>query len=102
MINLDLEKELNKHNIAENNGCVILTIDSEFGNGKTFFLKAFQTEYEKKFDAIIYIDTWEKDYLNNPVLSIVRQVVLHNVFKNLQTTKKLKKVLLNLLKILQK
>lgn len=28
LINLDLEKELNKNNIAENNGCVILTIDS--------------------------------------------------------------------------
>ncbi len=113
LINLDLEKELNKNNIAENNGCVILTIDSEFGNGKTFFLKAFQTEYEKKFDAIqteyakkfdaiIYIDTWEKDYLNNPVLSIVRQVVLHNVFKNSQTTKKIKKGVVKFTKNLAK
>ena len=102
LINLDLEKELNKHNIAENNGCVILTIDSEFGNGKTFFLKAFQTEYEKKFDAIIYIDTWEKDYLNNPVLSIVRQVVLHDVFKHSQTTKKIKKGVVKFTKNLAK
>jgi len=62
--NLKLEKLLEHEKIAESNGSVVLTLDSEFGNGKTSFLKYFQEEYQtkdqeiNKFDAIIYIDTW--------------------------------------------
>ena len=74
-----MEQLLEHKKIAESNGSVVLTLDSEFGNGKTSFLKYFQEEYQKKdqetdkFDAIIYIDTWQADYgtllhCNSPII----------------------------------
>ena len=49
--NLEIEKQLNKIKLAENNGCVVLTIDSSFGNGKTLFLKEFKKHYQQQILA---------------------------------------------------
>jgi hypothetical protein len=92
--NLETEKQLNKIQLAENNGCVVLTIDSSFGNGKTLFLQEFKKHYQQKespnFDAIIYLDTWQQDYLNNPILSIVRQIMQEKIFSETEKLKNLK------------
>jgi|GEM_PF-1544996 len=100
--NLETEKQLNKIQLAENNGCVVLTIDSSFGNGKTLFLKEFQECYQQKrssnFDAIIYLDTWQQDYLNNPILSIVRQIMQEKIFSETEKLKNLKSGTLKLVK----
>lgn len=106
--NLELEQFLEHKKIAESNGSVVLTLDSEFGNGKTSFLKYFQEEYQTndqetdKFDAIIYIDTWQADYLNNPILSIVKQIVKHPVFFESQKKQKLQTVTINFCKTIAK
>lgn len=106
--NLELEQLLEHKKIAENDGSVVLTIDSEFGNGKTSFLKYFQEEYQKKdqetdkFDAIIYIDTWQADYLNNPILSIVKQIVKHPVCFESQKKQELQTVTINFCKTIAK
>ncbi len=117
LYNVKLEKALNspKVNLAENNGCVVFTIDSNFGNGKTLFLKEFKKHYLKEFKehyhnkqqsgfrAIIYLDAWQQDYLNNPVLSIVRQILSQEqeCIKK-ESKKKLKKATYNLIKIVAK
>ena len=106
--NLELEQLLEHKKIAESNGSVVLTLDSEFGNGKTSFLKYFQEEYQKKdqetdkFDAIIYIDTWQADYLNNPILSIVKQIVKHPVCFESQKKQELQTVTINFCKTIAK
>ncbi|NBR95881.1 MAG: hypothetical protein EBT55_06220, partial [Proteobacteria bacterium] len=98
--NLETEKQLNKIKLAENNGCVVLTIDSSFGNGKTLFLKEFKECYQQKkwYNAIIYLDTWQQDYLNNPILSIVRQIMQEEVFSETEKLKNLKSGTLKLVK----
>ncbi len=109
LYNVKLEKALNSPevNLAENNGCVVFTIDSNFGNGKTLFLKEFKKHYHNKqqpgFSAIIYLDAWQQDYLNNPVLSIVRQILSQEqeCIKK-ESKKKLKKATYNLIKIVAK
>ena len=90
--NLEIEKQLNKIKLAENNGCVVLTIDSSFGNGKTLFLKEFKKHYQQKesSNTIIYLDTWQQDYLNNPILSIVRQIMQEKIFSETEKLKNLK------------
>ncbi len=100
--NLETEKQLNKIKLAENNGCVVLTIDSSFGNGKTLFLKEFKKHYQQKessnFNAIIYLDTWQQDYLNNPILSIVRQIMQEKILCETEKLKNLKSCTLKLVK----
>lgn len=104
--NLEIEKQLNKIKLAENNGCVVLTIDSSFGNGKTLFLKEFKKHYQQQilanFNAIIYLDTWQQDYLNNPILSIVRQIMQENILCETEKLKNLKSGTLRLVNSIAK
>ncbi len=106
--NLEIEKQLNKIKLAENNGCVVLTIDSSFGNGKTLFLKEFKKHYQQqkssntRYNAIIYLDTWQQDYLNNPILSIVRQIMQENILCETEKLKNLKSGTLRLVKSITK
>ena len=56
----------------------------------------------KWYNAIIYLDTWQQDYLNNPILSIVRQIMQEKIFSETEKLKNLKSGTFKLVNIIAK
>ena len=56
----------------------------------------------KWYNAIIYLDTWQQDYLNNPILSIVRQIMQEKILCETEKLKNLKSGTLRLVKSITK
>ncbi len=55
-----------------------VSLNAEFGNGKTIFLKMFQNFIEKeKKDGyhVIFIDAWKSDYAKEPIIPIISELV---------------------------
>ena len=58
-------------------GAWTISLNAEFGNGKTTFLKMFQhfIEDEKKQDYnIIFINAWESDFYGEPIIAILSEL----------------------------
>ncbi len=52
----------------------VLNVDGEWGSGKTFFLKAWQNKLNKD-NPTCFIDAWNIDYLNDPLITIASKVL---------------------------
>lgn len=53
---------------------IVLALDDEWGNGKTYFLKRWVGAHTKENNGkatTVYFDAFEHDYLSDPLLSIV-------------------------------
>lgn len=76
---------LNRKNIAVNltniidsqQDGMVLAIDSEWGAGKTTFIRMWQTflnnVYKEKFDALYY-NAWANDYIKEPLVSVLSEL----------------------------
>ncbi len=52
----------------------IISIDGQWGTGKTFLLKRWQKELERDHFRAIYFNAWEDDFCDDPLLSIIGQL----------------------------
>ena len=52
----------------------IISIDGQWGTGKTFLLKRWQKDLEKDQFRAIYYNAWEDDFCDDPLLSIIGQM----------------------------
>lgn len=52
-----------------------VSLDGEWGTGKTFFLKRWQKQLQAKGFHAIYFNAWEDDFHADPLVAIVGQLV---------------------------
>ena len=52
----------------------IISIDGQWGTGKTFLLKRWQRGLERDRFRAIYYNAWEDDFCDDPLLSIIGQM----------------------------
>ncbi|GMV50918.1 MAG: hypothetical protein AMXMBFR67_24610 [Nitrospira sp.] len=53
---------------------VVLAIDAQWGNGKTTFIKMWETKLEKEGFLYVHINAWETDFTKDPFLSLVSEI----------------------------
>ncbi len=58
-------------------GSYTVSLNAEFGNGKTTFLKMFEhfINNEKSDYDVFFINAWESDFYNEPVIAILSEFV---------------------------
>lgn len=52
----------------------VLNLNSEWGSGKTYFLKRWKHDLSR-LHPVIYIDAWRNDYSDDPLMSVVSSVI---------------------------
>ncbi|GAB1072008.1 MAG: hypothetical protein SAqTSA_21080 [Shewanella algae] len=52
----------------------VLNLDSEWGSGKTYFIKRLASELKDSF-PVVYIDAWQQDYSDDPLLTVVSSIL---------------------------
>ncbi|MDX7786735.1 KAP family P-loop NTPase fold protein [Aeromonas caviae] len=52
----------------------VLNLNSEWGTGKTYFLKRWKHDLSKRH-PVIYIDAWKNDHSDDPLMSVVSSVI---------------------------
>ena len=57
-------------------GSYTISLNAEFGNGKTTFLKMFEhfIKKEKQDYNVIFINAWESDFYGEPVIAILSEL----------------------------
>ena len=60
--------------IRDEQDSFIISIDGEWGSGKTFLLRRWQRELERDGFRAIYYNAWEDDYCDDPLLAIIGQL----------------------------
>ncbi len=55
----------------------VVSIDGYWGTGKTFMLKRWRRDLEKKGFQSIYFNAWEDDFCDDPLLAIIGQLSIH-------------------------
>jgi len=45
----------------------VLNLNSEWGSGKTYFLKRWSDDLKPHF-PVVYIDAWQQDYSDDPLI----------------------------------
>ena len=61
--------------IAGEDDGFVLNLNGCWGSGKTEFLKRMYTELHKRNHPVIYIDAWESDFTDNPLLVISSELL---------------------------
>lgn len=51
-----------------------ISIDGQWGTGKTFFLTRWQKDLERQGFKAIYFNAWEDDFFGDPLLAIIGQL----------------------------
>lgn len=59
---------------GENNGFV-LNLNGKWGTGKTQFLRRLYTHFYQDNHPVIYIDAWESDFTNDPLLVVASELL---------------------------
>lgn len=52
----------------------VLNIDSRWGSGKTFFLTRFQKQLADEGFIVTYVNAWEDDHANDPLLPVLASI----------------------------
>ena len=55
----------------------MISIDGQWGTGKTFLLKRWQKDLEREGFSAIYFNAWEDDFCDDPLLAIIGQLSEH-------------------------
>jgi hypothetical protein len=69
----------------------VLSLNSKYGGGKTTFLKMWKNQLEEEGHKVIYINAWETDFDNEPLIPII-SALLDNIDTR-KDSKKLKSAL---------
>ncbi|AGI73756.1 hypothetical protein OA238_c38090 [Octadecabacter arcticus 238] len=49
----------------------VLNLDSQWGSGKTFFLKNLKDQITANGQVAVYVDAWQDDHSNDPFMAVV-------------------------------
>jgi len=52
----------------------VLNLNSEWGSGKTYFLKRWADDLKEHY-PVVYVDAWEKDYSEDPLMTVVSAII---------------------------
>ena len=52
----------------------VLNLNSEWGSGKTYFLKRWSKDLKPHF-PVVYIDAWKQDYSDDPLMTVISSVI---------------------------
>ncbi|MGF1694240.1 KAP family NTPase [Vibrio lamellibrachiae] len=52
----------------------VLNLNSTWGSGKTYFLKRWANDIKEHY-PVVYIDAWEKDYSEDPLMTVVSAII---------------------------
>ncbi|KZN13893.1 KAP family P-loop NTPase fold protein [Marinomonas sp. TW1] len=52
----------------------VLNLNSEWGSGKTYFLKRWSHDLKAHF-PVVYIDAWQQDYSDDPLMTAVSSII---------------------------
>ena len=52
----------------------VLNLNSEWGSGKTYFLKRWSHDLKKHF-PVVYIDAWQQDYSDDPLMTAISSII---------------------------
>lgn len=52
----------------------VLNLNSEWGSGKTYFLKRWSDDLKAHF-PVVYIDAWQQDYSDDPLMTVISSVI---------------------------
>ena len=52
----------------------VINLNSEWGSGKTYFLKRWLHTLKQHY-PVIYVDAWKQDYSNDPLLAVVSSMI---------------------------
>ena len=55
----------------------VVSIDGDWGTGKTFFLTRWQSDLERDGYRAIYFNAWEDDFCDDPMLAMLGQLDAH-------------------------
>lgn len=55
-------------------GNYVLNLNSEWGSGKTYFIKRWAKELANTH-PVVYIDAWKQDYSDDPLLTVISSIV---------------------------
>ncbi len=53
---------------------ITIAVDGKWGTGKTFFLNRWKASLEKEGATVVFINVWEDDFIDNPMLTILGQL----------------------------
>lgn len=82
--------------IDNNNNGFVLSIDNDWGMGKTTFIKMLERKISNNFDTI-YLNVWENDYETDPLIYITSE--LKKYAKELDLEDKIAPIIKNVKKI---
>ena len=54
---------------------LVLSLNGKFGSGKTCFLKMWQQLLEDKKHTVIYINAWQSDFMDSPIVPITGELI---------------------------
>ncbi|MGO2354268.1 MAG: KAP family P-loop NTPase fold protein [Marinomonas foliarum] len=52
----------------------VLNLNSEWGSGKTYFLKRWSNDLKDHF-PVVYIDAWQQDYSDDPLMTAISSII---------------------------
>ena len=52
----------------------ILNLNSEWGSGKTYFLKRWAEDLKARH-PVVYVDAWQQDYSDDPLMTVISSMV---------------------------
>jgi len=70
---------------------IVLALNSEWGFGKTYFLRNWKLDLEYLDYPVVYFDAWENDYTGDPLVGFIAEVdkALRPRFKNIPVATRL-------------
>ncbi len=78
-------------------GAYTISLNAEFGNGKTTFLKMFEdcVKQEKQDYNVLFINAWESDFYREPVIAILSEFISYIEGTVKKENDKVKKEIIN-------
>lgn len=97
LMNLEsFAENLLKHAITEsavNAGSAVISLNAEFGMGKSYFLKMFEKFLNEKETNCLSINSWENDFYNEPLIVLLCEFNIFLEGKNDNLATNLKEVI---------
>lgn len=66
-----VEGKLKQRALAGLSRSYVLNLDSQWGSGKTFFLKNLKEQIAAKGQIAVYVDAWQDDHSDDPFIAVV-------------------------------
>ncbi len=55
-------------------GCIVLNLDAQWGEGKTYFLQRLAMQLDEEGYLAAYVNAWEDDHVSDPLVAVIAAV----------------------------